>query len=1011
MRLDARSVFTVILFQLIRVAFAVYLDEAYQLDYHHALVGIPQAHTTFFHRPSANSKASLLYTLSESGIVGAVNPKDGIILWRQPLGTEGRNYRGEGFLKTGEGLNSVFSAVNGTLQAWDAVDGRLGWEWQGRGKVKALEVSIRNGDETEILVLSQEEGSHGVVRCLVAETGVTKWEFKDSSGDIPHSLIAIKDSIYYISLHSAMLKGFKIRITELNLSNGQQKGHTHALSSENEVSSEASIMFAGEIAGLPAIVWSDKAFKFVKLASLFKKQVTTLGALSSDGEAVEGLAVHASASSGSKPYFLLHMKGYESHWAKVYHIDTVTETAAKAYDLPNVSGKGSFSTSVQGSDVYFVRHSPSKVSLMSSSSPDSLQDWLVPLQPLADVTHLREVSHAVAEVISRGGSKFSIRSALTLATGDWELIRNGESLWVAPEGLTGAIAATFVDNTPDEDLAQELAVEGQYNFASAYIHRVRRHIKELQYLPALIEEQYHSIRAALLGDDASIRVMRARRDKFGFNKVVIIATRHGRLAAFDAGRQGRVLWNVQAVKLDSGETWDIIDIEAEDGSALVRAAKGEFLRIESSTGKIINRQSGSLLDGLDTTVPLFVAHGQQALVPVNADGSLGEIPNADFSDGTIIVTRGGSNVLRGWSLSRNKKPAQIWQFVPFSGEEFYEVIHRPTHDPVASIGKALGDRNVLYKYLNPSLTLITTTNTQASKATFYLVDSASGTLLHSVTYSDVDFSQPISSSIFENLISYSLFSTTYPQDPLQSDQQKLRAHQLVISELYESPFPNDRGPLGSASNFSSRHPITSSEATVETPHVVSQTFLIPGPISHMSATSTLQGITPRSLLCVVPHLNSLFSLPRYILDPRRPVGRDPTTAEMEEGLMRYNAILDFEPKWSLNHKREMLSLDQVITSPSLLESTSLIFAFGDADIFGTRTSPIGGFDILGKGFSKLQLVGTVAALAIGTAFLAPFVRILSFLCLHALYLMENIILTWDIFVQVRKKQIDGRWKA
>ena len=143
----------------------------------------------------------------------------------------------------------------------------------------------------------------------------------------------------------------------------------------------------------------------------------------------------------------------------------------------------------------------------------------------------------------------------------------------------------------------------------------------------------------------------------------------------------------------------------------------------------------------------------------------------------------------------------------------------------------------------------------------------------------------------------------------------------------------------------------------------------------MTTTSTLQGITPRSLHCTLPRGNALLSIPRPILDPRRPVGRDPTPLEAEEGLFRYSPILEFEPKWLLSHKRDVLSISDVITTPSNLESTSLVFAFGDVDIFGTRLSPIGSFDMLGKGFSKLQLVGTVAALAIGTTLLAPFVSL------------------------------------
>ena len=972
MRFSAASFLTVLSCLFIHITFAIYADEAYKLDYHHPLVGIPQAHTTFFHRPSTSSKASLLYTLSKDGIIGAINPKDGAVLWRQPFGQQGRNCTGTSFLKTAEGLKTVYSALNGRVQAWDAVDGRLGWDWQSPGLVKALEVQVGAEGEIGVVVLSEGEGFHGIVRYFSAETGEIKWEFLDSSGDIPYSLVSAGGKIYYISLHSALLKGLKIQVTELDPANGKEKGQKHGFSSENEVNSEDSIIFAGAIADVATVIWSDKALKFVKIASLYKRQTSTLGALSNAGESPEGILVQAPSKPGSNPHLLLHLKGRESHWAKVYHIDPITETVAKAYDLPRITGPGSFSACVQGSNVYFVRHNLTSVSLVSSTSSDSLQAWSVSSKLQADVTDLREISHAAAEVVSKGDTKFSVRSALALITGDWELVRNGESLWIRPEGLTDVVAAAFVDHFTREILAQELAVEGQYNFVSAYLHRLRRHIRELQYLPGFLYAQYFSINAALLGEDAPDEIMKTRRDKFGFSQIVVVATKHGRIAAFDTAYYGRVLWNVQAVKLGPDEAWKVLSIEAENGTVLVRATKGEFLRIETSNGKIVHHQGRDLLEGLDTTVPVIDAHGKQALVPVHADGTVGEIPHIDLEDGTVILTK-NSGTVRGWNLSRNKKPSLAWQFVPFSGETVIQVKYRPSHDPVASIGKALGDRSVLYKYLNPNLIFITATNTAASNATFYLIDSVSGATLYSITHSDVDTSQPISSSLFENSLAYSLFSTTIAQDPLQLNQQKLRSHQLVISELYESPFPNERGPLGSASNFSSRQPSFSAQPPSEYPYVISQIFLTPSPIYHMSTTSTLQGITPRSLLCVVPPLNNLISIPRYLLDPRRPIGRDPTSAETEEGLVRYNAVLDFDPKWTLNHKRDFLGLSNVITSPSLLESTSLVFAFGEHDIFGTRVSPIGGFDLLGKGFSKFQLVATVAALALGTAVLAPMV--------------------------------------
>lgn len=968
MRLCVLSILSSLLLLCIRLSSAIYADEAYEIDYQHALLGVPQSHTTFFHRPSADSKASLLYTLSESGIVGAKNPKDGTILWRQRVGEEGQNYNGTGFLKAGDNSNVIYSALGSRLDAWDAINGRLAWSWQGEGRVRALEV--RGQGSNDALIVTEEGNAKVLVRCFSSDTGRLKWEHSNTSGDAPHSLIANERRLFYIALYSALLKGSKIRVYELDADTGEQTGSAFTFNSESEISSEKSILFAGAIGAHPSIAWADKSLKYVKVASLLKKQTSTLGAFS-NGEGIETITMHAAASKSSKPHFLLKLTGTSSSHAKVYHLDANTGTTKKEYDLLPVLGPVAYSTSTQDEDVYFVQHTSSEVLLLLSTSPTVLQRWKIPPKPGAENTDLRRVSHGVAEVVSRGGAKFSVRSALTLESGDLEVIRNGDSLWVTPEGLTGVVAAAFVDLNKENDLAQDLAVEGQSNVLSAYVHRLMRHMKELQNLFVWMMDQYDAVRS---GEAPLNQNRKLLQDRFGFNKIVIAATRSGRLAALSTGMHGKVIWNIQAVIVEPDVDWDVMTIDAEDDTALIRAARGEFLRVESATGKILHRQGAGLLSGLKTTIPVLDTQGRQTLLPINVDGSLGEIPLTTFDDGRIIVTKDDNGAIQGWNLSGKGKVTQAWRFTPFPDQSIHEVTHRPLHDPITSVGKVLGDRNVLYKYLNANLILVTCTNTHASIVTFYLLDSTSGALLHSIKHSDVDLRQPISSTMSGNFFAYSLFSSLLSHEPLQLEPQKLRGYQLVVAEIFESPFPNDRGPLNSATNYSSRNPLNADEEKAgRSPYVISQTFFIPGPISRMSTTSTLQGITTRSLLCIAPHTNSLVAFPGQMLDPRRPVGRDPTPAEMEEGLFRYNAMLDFDGKWTLNHKRETLGLSHVIAAPSQLESTTLVFAYGDADLFGTRSSPIGGFDILGKGFSKLQLVGTVAALAVGTMVLAPLV--------------------------------------
>jgi ER membrane protein complex subunit 1 len=64
---------------------------------------------------------------------------------------------------------------------------------------------------------------------------------------------------------------------------------------------------------------------------------------------------------------------------------------------------------------------------------------------------------------------------------------------------------------------------------------------------------------------------------------------------------------------------------------------------------------------------------------------------------------------------------------------------------------------------------------------------------------------------------------------------------------------------------------------------------------------------------------------------------------------------------------------RIITSPALLESTSLVFAFG-MDLFFTRVAPSNTFDVLNENFNKLQLVLTVGGLALGILIVRPIVH-------------------------------------
>uniref|UniRef100_A0A093UV28 ER membrane protein complex subunit 1 n=1 Tax=Talaromyces marneffei PM1 TaxID=1077442 RepID=A0A093UV28_TALMA len=919
---------------------AVFVDEVDYLDFHHALLGTPSPQSTFFHQPSSSSNASLLYTLSEKSIIGAVNPRDGAIVWRQDLTQLGSTQSVESFLRASNGEATVVSAIGEKVAAWGASNGKLHWERKiSGGVVKDLELleledGRTNNHARDVIVLS--EGKGGLVQRLDATTGTVKWEFKDESGDVPFQVSSSATEVFYISLQSALLKGYKIKVTTLDTQTGKQKSQL-TLASENDVSGPESVLLVGSNTASPFIAWADKSNKTLKVNIIGSKNVINLEIENTSNEEIRGIKIYGPTGLNCLPHFLVACETDSSSWAEVYHIDLQTFSISQAYRLPRISGKSVFSASHRAGNVFFTRITETEISVYSSTSHGILGRW-----PFTKSGHGSPIS-AVAEVINKGDSA-AVRFAYVLDSGDWQLNRNGGNEWTRHESLSGAVAAAWVEPNISEDLVHELELEGHEDVLSAYIHRVKRHVRDLEHLPAYLQELPQRIFSSFLAAEAT------NLDSFGLRKLVIMATEKGRAIAVDTGNHGAVVWNVKVVDTPD---WKVKAIKSDLGTVTIYVEDGSTVSLNVTSGSIVSQKPSGALVRSVAVVPTEAGINAVA-VPIAEDGT----PLQSLQEAGYLVTLSEDGRVLGWDLSNNKVP--VWQFLPPAGERVISATSRPAHDPVASIGKVLGDRSVLYKYLNQNLALITSIGPNI--ATFYLLDSVSGQVLHSSTHTGVDVTQPITSIISENWFAYSLWADL-------SNESESKGYQLIVSELYESPLPNDRGPLGAAANYSS----LDGTDTYPKPYVVSQAFIIPEPISHLAVTQTRQGITIRQLLCTLPESNAIVGIPHHVLDPRRPVGRDPTPAEVEEGLFKYSPNLEFDGRWYITHSRDVAGIRAVIVSPTLLESTGLVFAFG-GDVFGSRVAPSQAFDILGRSFAKLQLLGTVVALAVGVWFLAPIAR-------------------------------------
>ena len=344
----------------------------------------------------------------------------------------------------------------------------------------------------------------------------------------------------------------------------------------------------------------------------------------------------------------------------------------------------------------------------------------------------------------------------------------------------------------------------------------------------------------------------------------------------------------------------------------------------------------------------------------------------------------GYTLVKG--VSSIHKPKEVWSWTVPTGEQIVEVVQAPSKDAIASYGRVLGDRSTLYKYLNPHASLIVTKTNGANQAHLYLLDTVTGGILYELQLDEVDLAQPVRAHLVENWIT-ATYSVRNADEGLST--------RIVTVELYEQPDAADKGDeaspkksarrslssswSGLTGNFSSFTGDSSISGGGDAdscdsvlPLAYIHTFLYSGgTIQALATTTTKFGISLKNLL-IATDRESLISIPRKLLDPRRPTSK-PSKAEAEEMLIPYAPLIPEDPKWILNHLYPAADIQHITTGPALLESTSTVYAYG-LDSFVTRTSPSGQFDVLQESFNKPQLLLTLTILSVGIVVTRPMVR-------------------------------------
>jgi len=338
-------------------------------------------------------------------------------------------------------------------------------------------------------------------------------------------------------------------------------------------------------------------------------------------------------------------------------------------------------------------------------------------------------------------------------------------------------------------------------------------------------------------------------------------------------------------------------------------------------------------------------------------------------------------VLATDSLSqlRSTRPVASVVFDP-SSERIVAVSSATPGDPVHSRFTTLGDDSLLLKYLNPHSILVASVSPPHAAAEPYfgakddqaaseirlhltLVDSVSAKVIYRGSLESA--TAPVHAVLVENSIVATYWNTKAKRCELSS----VSLFEGVIDRYGLTPFAPKQSAAAAAKvqqrkNFSA----FSSSA----PLAMQKTFVLPKAVTAVQHTTTAQGLANKNLLLGLTS-GQVYALDARHISPRRPV-TEPSQAEREEGLGIYQPFVQLHPHSAVTHNYALGSGPTgIVSAPTKLESSSLVFTFGRPDVHYNRVIPSGGFDLLASDFNY----GLLSVLLLGLGVVVYWLRFLS----------------------------------
>ncbi|KAG5440061.1 hypothetical protein PCK2_000573, partial [Pneumocystis canis] len=703
------------------------------INFHIPLIGLPLKGLIFFHKPISNQD-TLIYTATEKNILAAINCKN---VWRQEFSEDDHI----NIIKPLKSKIITFSNSS-IVRAWNALTGFLIWEeifsnpfLSNKYNIDFFENNVTSN--TDIIVLTSN-----TIYSLDSNTGFHIWNYHTDLKMFPLCL-SISNPFIYLIESPISSDTYSLSVLKLDGKTGNKILSNYI----SLISKLDDIIYVGT-SSLPIIVWKK-----------FNTNITHIIKAKLPFDSVKFYAPEYSNPTSSILVQFISNSSKKT-WADIFFLNS--SSILKLYEISSVSASSVFFSTTYMSSVFFIHSFVNKfgsitLNIYNNKNDSILNTWNISLNQ----SYNFYLDQIISKIFQKTDKSIAAKFIIVTQDGSIHMIQEASILWTREESLAYSIHGEFL-SLPQKKIISiqnniSFYLSGRNAISEIISLEISNKITRLVMLGlGSFQNNFRSITQLSFGIEVAKHIqlkkeIEAYDPVFTFLDCQLLKNLN---ICFNLNESPDSLYNAEQPVIFYMPHCPISLYES-------------LFKENWSPKKLCNIfLIGNCLKTYDLTMYyilysncmsrklskkkkypfVFKACSSIDALKINLLGNTSNVfPISALNNlSNIYFSTKDSNTLKGYFINfKNLYVNTSWNIDFPPSKSIISLSVKNKNEKIASIGRVLGDRSVLYKYLNSHFLAVATGNRIDSKLDIYLIDIVKGMILYTSHYNEVDISKGV----------------------------------------------------------------------------------------------------------------------------------------------------------------------------------------------------------------------------------------------------------------------------